>query len=135
MLERLEAGLVLQGTEVKSLRDGKVVLRDAYARRATASCGWSAPRSSSTPRGTARTTRSRRDRKLLLNHPEIERLASRVAEKGLTVVPLRIYFKEGRAKIEIGLARGKEGIDKRARTSQQRDSQREIERELKARRV
>jgi SsrA-binding protein len=73
-----------------------------------------------------------RDRKLLVRKIEIDRLASRVAEKGLTLVPLRIYFKDGRAKVEIALARGKEGRDKRDALAE-RDTRREIEREMKTR--
>jgi SsrA-binding protein len=74
-----------------------------------------------------------RDRKLLLHRREIDRLSAQVAEKGLTVVPTRLYFKDGRAKIELALARGKEGRDKR-RDIADRESKRRIERELKARR-
>ena len=114
ILERIEAGLVLMGTEVKSLRDGKVVLRDAYATRARRRAlarqrddRALRPGEPREPRADARAQAAR------ATGSEFERLASRVAEKGLTLVPLRIYFKDGRAKIEIALARGKEGRDKR----------------------
>src|SRR3954452_470197 len=133
LLERLEAGLVLQGTDVKSLREGKVVLRDAYASERDGELWLVGATIEPYTQGNRENHEAGRDRKLLLNRREIDRLASRVAEKGLTVVPLRIYFKEGRAKVEIALVRGKEGIDKR-HTLQQRDVQREIDRELKARR-
>ena len=125
---------MLNGSEVKSLRQGHAVaaarLRRRARRRALA-------RSACTSRRTSR-PRSRphdpdRDRKLLLHRREIDRSTAQVAEKGLTVVPTRLYFKDGRAKVELALARGKEGRDKR-RDIAERESKRRIERELKARR-
>src|SRR3954451_5863969 len=107
VLERFEAGLVLQGTEVKSLRDGKVVLRDAYATPRAGELWLVGASIEQYAQGNREKHEVARDRKLLLKRNEIERLAARVAEKGLTLVPLRIYFKAGRAKIELGLARGK----------------------------
>jgi SsrA-binding protein len=133
LLERLEAGLVLQGTEVKSLRDGKIVLRDAYASERDGELWLVGATIEPYAQGNRANHEAARDRKLLLNRGEIDRLASRVAEKGLTVVPLRVYFKAGRAKVEIALVRGKEGVDKR-HSLQERDVRREIDRELKARR-
>jgi SsrA-binding protein len=132
VLERFEAGLVLQGTEVKSLRAGKVVLRDAYAQPRDGELWLVGATIEPYSQGNRENHDAGRERKLLLKRVEIDRLASRVAEKGLTVVPLRIYFKQGRAKVELGLARGKEGIDKR-QTIARRDVQREIDRELKSR--
>jgi SsrA-binding protein len=132
VLERFEAGLVLQGTEVKSLRAGKVVLRDAYAQPRDGELWLVGATIEPYTQGNRENHDAGRERKLLLKRVEIDRLASRVAEKGLTVVPLRIYFKQGRAKVELGLARGKEGIDKR-QTIARRDVQREIDRELKSR--
>jgi SsrA-binding protein len=132
VLERFEAGLVLQGTEVKSLRAGKVVLRDAYAQPRDGELWLVGATIEPYTQGNRENHETSRERKLLLKRGEIDRLASRIAEKGLTVVPLRIYFKQGRAKVELGLARGKEGIDKR-QTIARRDVQREIDRELKAR--
>jgi SsrA-binding protein len=132
VLERFEAGLVLQGTEVKSLRAGKVVLRDAYAQPRDGELWLVGATIEPYAQGNRENHDAGRERKLLLKRVEIDRLASRVAEKGLTLVPLRIYFKQGRAKVEIGLARGKEGIDKR-QTIAKRDVQREIDRELKSR--
>src|SRR3954462_7736494 len=105
VLERLEAGLVLAGTEVKSLREGKVVLRDAYAAERNGELWLVGATIEPYAQGDRQNPDAARDRKLLLKRPEIDRLAARVAEKGLTIVPLRIYFKEGRAKIELGLAR------------------------------
>src|SRR3954452_11864352 len=107
LLERLEAGLVLQGTEVKSLRDGKIVLRDAYASPRDGELWLVNASIEPYAQGNRENHESKRDRKLLLKRGEIDRLASRVAERGLTIVPLRVYFKQGRAKVELGLARGK----------------------------
>ena len=132
ILERLEAGLVLQGTEVKSLREGKAVLRDAYAAERGGELWLVGATIEQYRQGNRANHETDRDRKLLLSRREIDRLASRVAEKGLTVVPLRIYFKNGRAKVELALARGKERADRR-HTIVRRDVQREIDRELKAR--
>src|SRR5213592_5233848 len=132
-LETWEAGLQLQGSEVKSLRNGGVQLKDAFA---TVSGGevWlhnmhiapyaPASRENHEPE---------RTRKLLLHKSEIERLIGRTAEKGLTLIPTRLYWKNGRAKIEIALARGKEVRDKR-RDIAKRDAERQIERALKGRR-
>jgi SsrA-binding protein len=132
ILERIEAGLVLMGTEVKSLRDGKVVLRDAYATERDGELWLVNATIEPYAQGNRENHEPLRDRKLLVRKIEIDRLASRVAEKGLTLVPLRIYFKDGRAKVEIALARGKEGRDKRDALAD-RDSRREIEREMKTR--
>ncbi len=132
ILERIEAGLVLMGTEVKSLRDGKVVLRDAYATERDGELWLVNATIEPYAQGNRENHEPTRERKLLVRRIELDRLASRVAEKGLTLVPLRIYFKDGRAKIEIALARGKEGRDKRDSLAE-RDTRREIERELKTR--
>jgi len=132
-LERLEAGLVLNGSEVKSLRQGHAVLQRAYAHARDGELwlvGLHIPpyeQASTAPHDPDR------ERKLLLHRREIERLAAQVAEKGLTLVPTRLYFKDGRAKVELALARGKEGRDKR-RDIADRESKRRIERELKTRR-
>jgi SsrA-binding protein len=132
ILERIEAGLVLMGTEVKSLRDGKVVLRDAYATERDGELWLVNATIEPYAQGNRENHEPTRERKLLVRRIELDRLASRVAEKGLTLVPLRIYFKDGRAKIEIALARGKEGRDKRDSLAE-RDTRREIEREMKTR--
>src|SRR3954471_7881259 len=132
ILERVEAGLALTGTEVKSLRDGKAVLRDAFAMERGDELWLVGATIEHYDKGNRQNHEITRDRKLLLHRKEIDRLAGRIAEKGLTVVPLRIYFKGGRAKVELGLARGKEGVDKRQAIAE-RDVQREIQRELKAR--
>jgi SsrA-binding protein len=133
LLDRFEAGLVLGGSEVKSLRQGQAVLQRAYADARDGELwliGLHIPpyeQASMAPHDPDR------DRKLLLHHREIDRLSAQVAEKGLTVVPTRLYFKDGRAKVELALARGKEGRDKR-RDIADRESKRRLERELKARR-
>jgi SsrA-binding protein len=132
-LERLEAGLALQGSEVKSLRLGHAILQRAYADARDGELwlvGLHIPpyeQASIAPHDPDRA------RKLLLHRREIDRLSSQVAEKGLTIVPTRLYFKDGRAKVELALARGKEGRDKR-RDIADRESKRRIERELKSRR-
>ena len=133
LLERVEAGLVLSGTEVKSLREGHATLARAYAdiREGEAwLVGLHIPSYGSA--GYASHDPDR-DRKLLLHRREIDRLRGSVQEKGLTLVPTRLYFKDGRAKVEVALARGKEQRDKR-RDLAKRDADREIEREFKARR-
>jgi SsrA-binding protein len=132
VLERFEAGLVLMGTEVKSLRDGKVVLRDAYATERGGELWLVNATIEPYAQGNRENHEPLRDRKLLMKRIDIDRLASRVAEKGLTLVPLRIYFKDGKAKVEIALGRGREGRDKRDAIAD-RDVKREIDREMKTR--
>src|SRR6478672_1271498 len=132
ILETVEAGLVLRGTEDKSLRDGLVNFKDSYASVRNGE-GWLLgchinPYS----HGTDANHDPERDRKLLLHKKEIARLSGKISEKGLTLVPLRLYFKGGRAKVELGLARGKKLHDKRA-TLRERESRREIEKETRAR--
>jgi SsrA-binding protein len=133
VLERLEAGLSLMGTEVKSLRAGKVVIRDAYATEKDGELWLVNATIEPYAQGNRENHEPTRDRKLLVKKSELDRLASKVAEKGLTLVPLRIYFKNGKAKVEIALARGREGRDKRDAIAT-RDVRREIDREMKARR-
>jgi SsrA-binding protein len=129
--ERVEAGLVLMGTEVKSLRDGQATLQHAYAEVRDGEAwlvGLHVPEYSE---GNLANHEPDRPRKLLLHRREIDRLASGVAEKGFTLVPTRLYFKDGRVKVELALARGKELRDKR-RDIAARDARRQIERELKS---
>jgi len=131
ILETVEAGLVLRGTEVKSLRAGLVNFKDSYASVRTGE-GWLLgchinPYS----HGTDANHDPERDRKLLLHKREIDRLGGKVSEKGLTLVPLRLYFKDGRAKIELGLARGKKLHDKRA-TLREREVRREMDKAARA---
>ena len=131
ILETVEAGLVLRGTEVKSLRDGLVNFKDSYASVRNGE-GWLLgchinPYS----HGTDANHDPERDRKLLLHKKEIARLSGKISEKGLTMVPLRLYFKGGRAKVELGLARGKKLHDKRA-TLREREARREMDKTARA---
>lgn len=130
LLDRFEAGIVLLGTEVKSLREGKITLGDAYcAIDRKGEVYLRDAHISPYSHGTHTNHDPLRPRKLLLNRKEIRRLAQRIREKGLTVVPTRMYFKRGIAKVEIALAKGKKQYDKRARIKD-RDQQRESERQL-----
>ena len=128
-----EAGLVLIGTEVKSLRRVAPRWSTASRRSATASCGSRACTSRSTPRAPGPTTRPRRRRKLLLHRDEIDKSDIKTRESGHTIVPLSLYFKDGRAKVEIALAKGKRNYDKRQTLREQQD-RREAERAMSTRR-
>lgn len=132
LVEKLEAGIVLRGSEVKSLRTGKAQMADAYA---VVDDGEVWLRNLHIPPyepASRENHEPERPRKLLLHRAEIERLVGKTAERGLTLVPTRIYFKNGRAKLELALARGKEGRDRRKEIAE-RDVRREVEREFKGR--
>ena len=132
-LETWEAGIVLTGTEVKSLREGKITLTDSYATVENGEvylCNVHVP---PYKQGSSFNHEPTRRRKLLLHRTEIRRLIGRVVEKGLTLIPLRVYFLRGRAKVEIALAKGKREYDRR-QTIAERDARREMERTLKGRR-
>ena len=131
ILETFEAGLVLRGTEVKSLRTGQVNFKDSYATVRNEELWLLGCHISPYSHGTDANHDPERDRKLLLHRREIIRLTGKIAERGLTVVPLKLYFKKGRAKIEIGLARGKKLHDKRA-TLRERETRREMDRAVRA---
>ncbi len=130
LLDRLECGMVLEGTEVKALREGGAQIKDGYV---TVTDGelWlhnvhippyaPAARENHEPE---------RPRKLLVHRRELERLTGQVAERGLTIVPTRLYFSNGRAKVEIALARGKDRFDKR-QTIKERESRRDMQRALR----
>ena len=133
LLERVEAGLVLTGTEVKSLREGRASLARAYAEVRGGEAWLVGAHIAAYDSSGYAGHDPDRDRKLLLHQREIDRLRGSVQEKGLTLVPTKLYFKDGRAKVELALARGKEQRDKR-RDMAKRDADREIEREFKARR-
>jgi len=133
LLERHEAGLVLTGTEVKSLREGRATLTGAFAQLRDGEIWLVGATIAAYEKGTIGSHEPGRDRKLLLHRREIEELGRALAEKGLTLVPTRLYFKDGRAKVELALARGKSVRDKRADIAE-RDARREIERAFKARR-
>ncbi|GAA2379987.1 MULTISPECIES: SsrA-binding protein SmpB [Nonomuraea] len=130
--ETFEAGLVLQGTEVKSLRAGKASLVDGYASIDDGEAWLLNVFIPEYSQGTWTNHAARRKRKLLLNRKEIDKLAAKVKEGGLTIVPLSLYFKDGRAKIEIGLARGKKDWDKRQTLKEQQDK-REMARAIRHR--
>jgi SsrA-binding protein len=132
-LERVEAGIVLSGSEVKSLRQGHAVLQRAYADARDGEIWLVGLHIPPYEQASIEPHDPDRDRKLLLHRRQIEQLSSKTAEKGLTLVPTRLYFKDGRAKVEIALARGKEGRDKR-RDIADRETKRRLERELKSRR-
>ena len=132
ILETYEAGLVLRGTEVKSLREGQVNFKDSYAAINGNEAWLIGCHIAPYHHGTDANHDADRSRKLLLHRREIARLLGKTAERGLTLVPLRLYFKEGRAKVELGLARGKKLHDKRA-TIRERESRREMEKEARAR--
>ncbi len=132
LLDRLEAGLVLTGTEVKSLRDGRASLQQAYADVREGEAWLLGADIPVYDRGNIANHDPDRPRKLLLHRGEIASLIGKVKERGLTLVPTRLYFKDGRAKVEIALARGKEKLDKR-RDIAKREAQRDVERALKSR--
>jgi len=124
ILEKAEAGLVLQGTEVKSLRQGRANLKDGYVVSETGDAFLVGTHTSVYEAGSWWNHEPERKRKLLLHRREIERLAAKVQEKGLTIVPLRLYFKGSRVKVELGVGRGKKLHDKR-RTEREREMERE----------
>jgi SsrA-binding protein len=132
-LERVEAGLVLTGTEVKSLRDGRASLQQAYAEVRDGEPWLVGAHISVYDAGNIANHDPDRDRKLLLHRREVDTLEAKVRERGLTLVPTRLYFRDGRAKVELALARGKEQRDKR-RDLVNREAQRDMERALKSRR-
>jgi SsrA-binding protein len=132
LLEKWEAGIQLQGSEVKSLREGGVQLKDSYAELRDGEV-WLQNMHIAPYKPAARDNHEpERPRKLLLHKREIERLIGKTAEKGLTLVPTRVYFKGPRAKVEIALARGKDLRDKR-RSIKERETKREIDRALSER--
>ena len=133
LLERFEAGLVLTGTEVKSLRDGRASLAQAFADVRDGEVWLVGAEIATYEQGNIANHVPTRDRKLLLHRGEIASLYGKVREKGLTLVPTRMYWKDGRAKVEIALARGKQTIDKR-RDIAKREADRAMQRALKARR-
>jgi SsrA-binding protein len=113
LLETFEAGLALLGTEVKAMREGRANLRDSYCRM-------------------ERAHDPVRPRKLLLHHDELRKLVGKTTERGMTIVPLRLYFKKGRVKLAIALAKGKKAFDKRE-TIRRREAERETRTAIKTR--
>ncbi len=127
--DTLEAGLVLTGTEVKSLRAGRASLVDGYAEIVDGEAWLHNAHIPEYTQGTWNNHTPRRKRKLLLHRHEIDKIERRINERGLTLVPLSMYFKDGRAKVEIALAKGKKSYDKRQAIAT-RDAQREATREF-----
>ena len=130
ILETLEAGIVLQGTEVKSLREGNVNLRGSFVRVENGEAVLHGVNISEYEQGNIYNHNPQRPRKLLLHKREIMRLRSRVEEKGLTVVPLSMYFSDGMAKVEVALVRGKQEHDKRHAIAD-KDREREAKQAMK----
>lgn len=127
ILETLEAGMVLTGTEVKSLREGRANLKDSYARVKGGEIWLYDFHISPYPHASYNNHEPERTRKLLLHRREIRRLSGKTQEKGFTLVPLKVYFSKGKAKVEIALARGKKDYDKRERIKQKEEA-REMDR-------
>ena len=130
--DTFEAGLVLQGTEVKSLREGRASLVDGYASIDGEEAWLLNVHIPEYAQGTWTNHAARRKRKLLLHRKEIDKLAVKTKEGGLTIIPLSLYFKDGRAKVEIGLARGKKDWDKRQSLAEQQ-AKREMARAVRYR--
>ena len=128
--ESIEAGLVLTGPEIKSIRAGRVNLQDSFALIRNGEAWLVGAHIAPYKHGNRENHEPRRERKLLLHRREIDKLAGRVQEKGWTLVPLRIYLRSGIAKVELGLARGKRQYDKR-QTIAKRDYDREMRRAVK----
>jgi SsrA-binding protein len=133
VLDSWEAGLVLLGTEVKAIREGRVNLRDSFARVEKGEVWLLNVHISPYSHSGYAHHDERRQRKVLLHEHEIRKLAGRVAEKGLTLVPLRMYFKKGRVKVQLALVKGKQAHDKRE-TIRRREIDRETRAAVKARR-
>ena len=131
--DTIEAGLVLTGTEVKSLRAGHASLTDGFAQISDGEAWLHNVHIPQYLLGTWTNHEPRRIRKLLLHRKEIDRLAQRTAEQGLTLVPLSLYFSDGKAKVELGIGRGKRSYDKRQDLAR-RDAAREMDRALRRRR-
>jgi len=132
LLERVEAGLVLQGTEVKSARQGRVNLKDSYAAPDKGELFLVQCHISSYTHAHYDNHDPLRRRKLLLHRRELRRLIGKITERGFTLIPTRIYFRNGRIKVELALARGKRHHDRRA-AARERDMEREVQAALKER--
>jgi len=129
--DKIECGIALVGTEVKTLRDGHANLEDAFARIEDGEVWLHGAEIPEYPFGNRLNHKPKRPRKLLLHRREIEKFAGKAEEKGFTLVPLRMYFKGGRAKVEIAVAKGKQAHDKRE-SVKKADARREIDRALAA---
>ena len=134
--DTFEAGIILTGTEVKSLRAGRASLVDGFGEIDRGEAWLLQIHIPEYSQGTWTNHETRRRRKLLLNRAEIDKIERRTSEKGLTIIPLSLYFKDGRAKVEIALARGKKQFDKRhaiAERTANREAERDLGRRLKGR--
>ncbi|MBW3666741.1 MAG: SsrA-binding protein SmpB [Actinobacteria bacterium] len=134
VVDTFEAGMVLLGSEVKSLREGKMELKDSYADIRHGEAFLVGAHISPYDFAREGGHDPERERKLLLHRREIDRIAGSVAEKGLTLIPLKVYFRDGKAKVELALARGKTTVDKR-QTLRDREHTREMERAARRRRT
>ena len=128
--DKYECGIELHGTEVKSLRLGKCSIKESFIRIDKGEVWVYGMHISPYEQGNIFNVDAMRPKKLLMHRVEINKLSAQVAEKGITLVPLQVYFKDGRAKVEIGLAKGKKLYDKRADMAK-KDQQREVEKEFK----
>ena len=134
ILETFEAGMALRGTEVKAIREGGVNLRDSFCRLEGGEAFLFNAHIGQYSHGGSASHDPVRRRKLLLNRDELNKLLGKTTERGLTIVPLRMYFKKGRVKISVALAKGKKMFDKRE-TMKRREQQRETRAAIKTRRV
>lgn len=130
ILQTIEAGIVLVGTEVKALRQGKANLVDSYSKIQNGEIWLVNANISEYTQGNINNHEPRRERKLLLNKSEIRKLTGKINEKGLTLIPLRLYFKKGKVKVELAVAKGKKVYDKR-RDIAKRDFKRDQDRRIK----
>ncbi len=133
ILDSWECGIVLEGSEVKSIRDGRANLADAYARIDDGEVWLIGAEIPEYEYGNRLNHKPKRSRKLLLHRKEIDRFAGKAADKGLTLVPLRMYFREGKAKVELAVAKGKQAHDKRE-SLKKADAKRDIDRAMASRR-
>ena len=133
ILDRIECGVALVGTEVKSLRDGHANLEDAYAKLEDGELWMIGSEIPEYAMGNRLNHKPKRPRKLLLHRREIDKFAGKASERGFTLVPLRMYFKKGRAKVEIGVARGKQLHDKR-QAAKDAQAKKDLRKEMRNRR-
>jgi len=134
LLDTFEAGLALTGTEVKAMREGRANLRDSFCRMERGEAYLMNAHVGQYSHGGSASNDPLRPRKLLLHHAELRKLLGKTTEKGMTIVPLRMYFKKGRVKLAIALAKGKKTFDKRE-TIKRREADRETRAAIKTRRV
>jgi SsrA-binding protein len=133
LFDKVEAGIMLVGTEVKSLRTGKAMLEDAYARFDGGELFLHGLEIPEYEMGTHNNHKPKRPRKLLLHRREVAKLGEKITQKGFTIIPLQLYFKDGKVKVEIAVGRGKQTHDKRE-TLKKADAKREMQRALSKRR-